>query len=64
MTIDQRARAGDAEVVRVSGSIRNNGRVPLRANGRHIGISASIPAGAVWTYAHGIDLEYTIEGGR
>ena len=64
VTIDQRARAGDAEVVRVSGSIRNNGRVPLRANGRHIGISASIPAGAVWTYAHGIDLEYTIEGGR
>jgi len=64
VTIDQRARAGDGEAVRVSGTIRDNGRVPLRANGRHIGISASLPAGAVWSYAHGIDLEYSIEGGR
>src|SRR3546814_6350896 len=61
---DARARAGDPEALRRSGSIRDNGRVPLRANGRHIGITAQIPAGAVWTYVNGVELEYELEGSR
>src|SRR3546814_11005536 len=64
VTIDARARAGDPEALRRSGSIRDNGRVPLRANGRHIGITAQIPAGAVWTYVNGVELEYETEGSR
>lgn len=63
-TIDQRARAGDAVSKRTSGSIRDNGRVPIRANGRHLGLRADIPAGEVWTYLHGADLEYEVEGVR
>lgn len=64
ITIDARARAGDPQHSVVSGAIRNNGRVPLRANGRHIGITHDIPAGTPWTYALGLDLEYEAEGFR
>jgi hypothetical protein len=64
VTIDKRARAGDPASTVVSGSIRDNGRVPLRANGRSIGVRIDIPASAVWTYIQGCDLEYEIEGSR
>lgn len=64
VTIDQRARAGDGPNEVRSGSIRDNGRVPLRANGRHMGIRIDIPSAADWTYALSIDIEYTREGAR
>lgn len=64
VTVDARARAGDAASTRTSGSIRDNGRVPLRANGRHVGMQVDIPAGAVWTYALGLDVEFEPAGGR
>lgn len=64
VTLDCRARAGDAPSVVKSGAIRPDGRVPIRANGRHIGIQVDIPAGAVWSYLLGVDLEYEIEGER
>lgn len=62
--LDYRARAGDARTEAVSGAVRDNGSVPLRANGRHIGVTHEIPAGEVWTYALGIDLQYELEGER
>lgn len=58
VTVDVRARAGDERKTVTSGSIRDNGRVPLRANGRHVGIQVDLPAGAEWTYALGVDLEF------
>lgn len=64
VTVDVRARAGDAEHKVVSGGIRDNGRVPLRANGRHVGLQVDIPEGAVWSYALGIDCEFETEGAR
>lgn len=64
VTIDARARTGDASATRTSGAMRDNGRVPLRANGRHIGITCDIPGGAAWSYALGLDLEYEMEGIR
>jgi hypothetical protein len=64
VTIDTRARAGDPASSVVSGTIRANGRVPLRGNGRHIGVTHSIPEGAVWTYALGMELEFDAEGAR
>lgn len=64
VTIDARARAGDASSVVVSGSMRGNGRVPLRANGRHVGLIHDIPAGAAWNYALGMELEYELGGQR
>lgn len=64
VTVDTRARAGDPQHNVVSGGIRDNGRVPLRANGRHVGITLDIPEGAVWSYALGLDLEYEDSGSR
>lgn len=63
VSIDVRARAGDAPSVKVSGAIRDNGRVPLRGNGRHVGIEVDIPSHS-WTYALGVDLECELEGER
>lgn len=61
--VDVRARAGDAQTVVTSGAIRDNGRVPLRANGRHVGIEVGIPSHD-WSYALGLDMEYEMAGGR
>lgn len=63
VTLDCRARAGDTANTTVSGAIRDNGRVPIRANGRHIGVRVDIPAHQ-WSYAQGIDVEYSVEGKR
>lgn len=62
VNVDARARAGDPAGVVTSGAIRNNGRVPLRANGRHVGFEHVIPAGAVWSYARGLDVEFQAAG--
>jgi hypothetical protein len=64
VTIDTRARAGDPASSVVSGTIRDNGRVPLRGNGRHIGVTHDIPAGVDWSYALGMELEFDAEGAR
>jgi hypothetical protein len=64
VTIDARARAGDAHSSVTSGAMRDNGRVPLRANGRHIGVTHDIPDAAVWSYAIGLELEFEAEGAR
>lgn len=62
VNVDARARAGDPPGVVTSGTIRNNGRVPLRANGRHTGLELVIPAGALWTYVNGLECEYEQAG--
>lgn len=64
VTVDTRARAGDPQFNVTSGGIRDNGRVPLRANGRHVGLTVDIPEAAVWSYALGLDLEFEESGGR
>ena len=61
--VDVRARAGDPQHLVTSGTIRDNGRVPLRANGRHVGVEIDIPSHE-WTYALGVDLEYEEAGSR
>ena len=62
--IDARVRAGDSPNVKTSSSMRDSGRMPIRANGRHNGFQVQIPAGTVWTYCNGIKLDYVIEGSR
>lgn len=64
VTVDVRARAGDPEKRVVSGAMRANGRVPLRANGRAIGVTQDFPAGDRWTYTNGLDLEFESAGER
>lgn len=64
VTIDARARAGDSPNPVTSGAIRPDGRVPIRANGRHLGLRVDIPAGVDWSYILGVELEYDVEGWR
>ncbi|HKR17657.1 hypothetical protein [Rhizorhapis sp.] len=64
VTIDARKRAGDSPNLKVSGSMRGSGRLPLRSNGQWNGIRVQIPASATWTYCNGVRLEYTIEGAK
>lgn len=64
VSVDARARAGNAPAVRVSGQMKANGSVALRANGMHLGAEIEIPEGVDWTYALGVDLEFEMEGAR
>lgn len=63
VTVDARARAGDAPTQITSGAIRDNGNVPLRANGKFIGLTIDMPA-TDWSYATGIEVEFEAEGMR
>jgi len=63
VTIDARARAGDPQNLKASGSTKPDGSVALRANGRYNGVRVDIPSG-VWTYTQAIDLEFVREGSR
>ena len=64
VSLDVRARDGDPSVFIVSGAIRDNGRVPIRANGRHFGMRIDVPAGADWSYMASLDVDYELEGQR
>jgi len=63
VSLDARARAGDPPRPHVSGSVRSNGSVPIRANGMSIGVMHTIPS-QTWTYCRGIMLEGEAEGVR
>jgi hypothetical protein len=58
VTIDARMRAGDAESIRSASSMRSNGKMPIRANGRYNNVAVTIPAGADWSYIQGCELEF------
>jgi hypothetical protein len=64
VTIDARMRTGDAEAVVSCASMRSNGKMPVRANGRYNTVQMTIPAGASWTYAQGIECEFEAGDGR
>jgi hypothetical protein len=64
VTIDARLRLGDPSGVVSHSELRENGTVPLRANGRYIAPGVTVPAGAVWTYFQGLDIEYGTGGAR
>lgn len=63
-SIDVRARESDGPAISVSGSMRDNGELPVRANGRWAAITRTIPAATSWTYAAGVDVSFEPEGGR
>lgn len=54
--INARQKAGDAEGIVTAASMRDNGAMPIRANGRYLGTSLTIPASETWTYARGVEL--------
>lgn len=63
VTLDARARAGDPPRPEISGAVRPNGSVPIRANGMAVGVRHAIPS-QVWTYCRGCELEGELEGVR
>jgi hypothetical protein len=64
VTIDARMRAGDAESIQSAATMRSNGKMPIRANGRYNSVTATIPAGAQWSYIQGCELEFEAGDGR
>lgn len=64
VTINARMRPGDGEASVSAATMRSNGKMPVRANGRYNTITLSIPAGEVWTYAQGVELEFEAGDGR
>lgn len=63
VAVDARARAGDPPNTITSGSIRDNGNVAVRANGKFIGLQVNMPVGA-WSYAVGVEIDFQPEGSR
>jgi hypothetical protein len=64
LTIDARMRVGDAEAKVSAATMRDNGKMPVRSNGRYNTISLTIPAGEVWTYVQGVECEFEAGDGR
>lgn len=63
-TIDARMRAGDTESLVSTSTMRTNGKLPLRSNGRYNTIEVTIPAAEDWTYIQGCELEFEPGDGR
>ena len=57
-TVNARMRAGDTEGVVSASTMRSNGKMPVRANGRYNDITMTIPAGEAWSYIQGVEVEF------
>jgi hypothetical protein len=53
LTVDARARLGDAESKTSSGTLRPSGSVPIRCSGRFMSETWQIDAGVNWSYFQG-----------
>jgi hypothetical protein len=58
VTVSQKMRAGDGVDEVVAASMRLNGKMPIRANGRYLDVTTSIPEGEAWTYVQGNEYEF------
>lgn len=63
-TLNARMRAGDAESIVSTATMRSNGKLPIRANGRYNDLEVTIPAGADWSFIQGCEVEFDPGGGR
>ena len=64
VTLDCRARMGDAAAVVTAGDIRTSGIMPVRASGRYTKAAWDIAAGSEWTFAQGLEFEFDQGGAR
>lgn len=64
VTIDAKARLGDAERSSSGGLIRASGHVPVRCNGRYTKAKVDIAAATDWSYFQGLEIEFGAGGGR
>lgn len=62
--VDSRMRAGDSEDLNTVATMRTNGKMPLRANGRYHNLTLTIPAATTWSYAQGCEFEFEAGDGR
>jgi hypothetical protein len=53
-----RMRSGDTGTEASTGSMRTNGNLPVRANGRYFDSTLTIPSGTAWTYLQGCEYEF------
>ena len=58
LTIDARMRDGDTESIRSASTMRDNGKLPIRSNGRYNTLEVTIPAAANWNIVQGIEVEF------
>lgn len=63
-TVDARMREGDEEGVVSAATMRTNGKLPIRANGRYNTVEVVIPAAATWSNIQGCEIEYEAGDGR
>lgn len=63
-TVDARMREGDDEGVVTAATMRDNGNLPIRANGRYNTVEVVIPAATAWTNIQGCEIEYEAGDGR
>lgn len=59
--LDVRQRLGDAEGRKNTESLRASGLMPVRATGKYVSSSFSVPAGVTWNYVRA--FEYVLEAG-
>jgi hypothetical protein len=58
VSLNAKLNAGDGENLVSASSMRGNGKMPIRANGRYFDTHWSIPAGAQWSYVTGCEYEF------
>lgn len=63
-TVDARMRLGDAEANRSTSTMRDNGKLPIRSNGRYNTLSVTIPAEETWSFIQGAEVEFEPGDGR
>lgn len=64
VTIDARARLGDAENLSETTELRDSGSMPVRASGRFMAATLEIGAGVDWGYCQAIEFEFDPGGDR
>jgi hypothetical protein len=64
VTLDARARLGDAQNTVSHGTILPSGVIPIRSSGRYHAPTLQFDAGAAWSYARGLEIECQAGGSR
>ena len=58
VSLNVKLNAGDGESLVSASSMRGNGKMPIRANGRYFDTHWAIPAGTQWSYVTGCEYEF------
>lgn len=64
VTMDARARLGDAENISTVATMRSSGLMPIRTSGRYIKTSLQYAEGTVWSYVQAFEVDYEMGGER